>query len=89
VLASDAAISEILWARGNNAYAAAAISCARPGLFFQRLPGLLSLLPLIPPDRAAEGRHPLAATLARLIDFDRLNAAERRFSMVALDVEAG
>jgi NTE family protein len=83
------AIPEAFRARINNVYAAAALGLGRPGLFSQRLPGLLSLLPWVPADHAAEDHHLLAATLARLIDFDRLNAAEQRFSIVALDVETG
>jgi NTE family protein len=76
-------------ARLNNIFAAAALGFGRPGLFSDRLPGLFSLLPWMPGDRAAKDHHPLAATLERLVDFDRLHETEQRFSFVTLDVETG
>jgi NTE family protein len=76
-------------ARINNDYALAALLFGRPGLFGSRFPGIWSLLPGMPPDRALRDHAPLARTLEDLIDFDRLNAAPERLSIVALDMETG
>ena len=43
----------------------------------------------MPPDRALADHTPLARTLERLIDFDRLNGAEERLSIVTIDMESG
>jgi len=73
----------------NNDHALSALLFGRPGLFGTRFPGLLSLLPFMPSDRALRDQSPLARTLARLIDFERLNNTELRLSIVTLDMESG
>lgn len=78
-----------LRAQLNNSYAIAALGFGRPGLFSHRLPGLLSMLPWMPPDNGIGDHRPMANTMERLIDFDRLNDGETRFSCLALDVETG
>ncbi|MFN4100645.1 MAG: patatin-like phospholipase family protein, partial [Pararhodobacter sp.] len=83
------ALPDTLRADINNGAAAAALLFGRPGFFSQRLPGLSSALPWMPPDPAIASHDPMAATLSQLIDFDRLNAAAQRFSFLALDVESG
>ena len=82
-------IPGVLRARYNNDYAIAALTFGRPGLFGRRYPGAFSLLPGMPPDRAIRDHAPLARTLERLIDFDRLNEVGHRVSFVAIDMEAG
>ncbi|ODN70640.1 patatin-like phospholipase family protein [Methylobrevis pamukkalensis] len=69
--------------------ALAALAGGRPGLFGPRYPGLLSLLPGMPGDRAIRDHRPMARTLRELIDFDLLNSSETRVSIVAVDMEAG
>ncbi|QDA36918.1 patatin-like phospholipase family protein (plasmid) [Paracoccus liaowanqingii] len=83
------ALPDTIRADINNRAAAAALLFGRPGLFSLRLPGILSTLPMMPPDRAIASHDAMAATLSRLIDFERLNTAEQRFSFLALDVESG
>lgn len=82
-------LPDALRANINNRAAAAALIFGRPGLFSLRLPGILSALPMMPPDRAIASHDTMASTLSQLIDFGRLNAADQRFSFLALDVESG
>lgn len=76
-------------ARHNNDYALGALLFGRPGLFRRRFPGLWSVLPWMPPDRALRDHRPLARTLERLIDFDRLNRSSVRVAITAIDIESG
>jgi NTE family protein len=76
-------------ARVSNGHGLSALLAGRPGLAAPRVPGLLSLLPFAPPDRALLDQAPLARTLARLVDWDRLNGAPERLSVVALDAGTG
>jgi NTE family protein len=76
-------------ARYNNDFALGAPTFGRPGLFGKRFPGVLSLLPGMPPDLAIRDHAPMARTLERLIDFDQLNAAPERLSIVTIDMESG
>ncbi len=76
-------------ARFNNDLALAALLFGRPGHFRPRYPGLWSLLPGMPPDRAIRDHTPLRRTIERLVDFKRLNDAAERVSIVALDMESG
>jgi NTE family protein len=76
-------------ARWSNAYGLASTLGGRPGLAAPRLPGLWSILPGMPPDRALQDLGPLRRTLERLIDFERLNAAPERLSVVASDLATG
>lgn len=85
---SGTASNDVL-ARQSSAYAMNALTFGRPGLFNARFPGLWSLLPGAPPDRALHDHAPMAATLERLVDFDLLNRAETALSIVALDMESG
>jgi NTE family protein len=75
--------------RSNALHAVAALTLGRPGLFRARYPGLWSILPWMPKDRALLDHRPLADTLERLVDFDRLNGGEIRFALIAVDLETG
>jgi NTE family protein len=61
----------------------------RPGLFTPRLPGLISVLPGMPPDVALFDSKPLVATLRRVIDFELLNAATVPLRIGTVDMENG
>lgn len=76
-------------ARLNNDLALAALLFGRPGQFRARYPGIWSLLPGMPPDRAIRDHAPLQRTIELLVDFSRLNDAAERVSIVALDMETG
>lgn len=73
-------------ARWSNGLGLGAALAGRPGLSVPRLPGLWSLLPGMPPDHAVQDLTPLRRTLERLVDFDRLNAAPERLSILAIDL---
>jgi NTE family protein len=73
----------------NTAHALQTLMAGRPGLFTPRLPGLLSILPGMPPDVALFDNKPLVATLERVIDFDLLNAARVPLLVSAVDMESG
>lgn len=73
-------------ARGSNGFGLGAALAGRPGLAAPRIPGLWSLLPGMPPDRAIQDLGPLRRTLERLVDWGRLNAAPERLSVVATDM---
>jgi len=73
----------------NAAHALQTLLMGRPGLFTPRLPGVLSILPGMPPDVALFDSKPLVATLQRVIDFDVLNAAEVPLLIGAVDMETG
>ncbi len=61
----------------------------RPNIFQRRYPGLWSALPWVPNDVALFDHSPLRMTLERLVDFNRLNRAEVRFSVGCVDLESG
>jgi NTE family protein len=65
------------------------LAVGRPGLFRPRLPGLMSILPGMPPDTALFDSKPLTATLQRVIDFDVLNAAAVPLRIGTVDMENG
>lgn len=65
------------------------LALGRPGLFTPRLPGLFSILPGMPPDKALFDSKPLTATLERVIDFDVLNAAAVPLRIGTVDMENG
>jgi NTE family protein len=73
----------------NGAHAALAAAVGRPAIFGHRFPGLLSVLPGMPDDVALYDHAPLRRTLERLVDFDRLNRAEVRFTLACTDLETG
>jgi NTE family protein len=73
----------------NAAHAWQTLLVGRPGLFRPRLPGLLSMLPWSPPDVAIFDNRPVLETLARLMDFDRLNSAELPLIVSTVDMESG
>jgi NTE family protein len=73
----------------NAAHALQTLLMGRPGLFTLRLPGLLSILPGMPPDVALFDSKPLVATLQRVIDFDLLNRAEVPLVIGTVDMETG
>ncbi len=73
----------------NGVHAALTMMHPRPSIFRHRLPGPWSMLPGVPNDVALFDHGPLRHTLERLVDFDRLNAGEVRFSVAAIDIETG
>ena len=73
----------------NTAHALQTLMVGRPGLFRPRIPGLMSILPGMPPDVAIFDSRPLVATLQRVIDFDLLNSAHVPLMMSAVDMETG
>ncbi|EYD76935.1 Ferredoxin reductase [Rubellimicrobium mesophilum DSM 19309] len=78
-----------LRARWSNGLGLNALLAGRRGVTAPRFPGLLSLLPGMPPDVSLQDHRPLAALLDRLVDWDRLNASPIRFSFLAIDLERG
>ena len=72
-----------------GAHAAWAAFFGRPTIFGHRWPGLWSALPGTPNDIAIYDHRPLLATLARLVDFERLNGGETRLSVGTVDIETG
>lgn len=76
-------------ARWSNAVGLNALLAGRRGVSRPRLPGLLSLLPGMPPDLSIQDHGPLGALLDRLVDWDRLNDSPVRFSFLAVDLERG
>ncbi|PVE25007.1 patatin [Microvirga sp. KLBC 81] len=73
----------------NEAHTALAFLIGRPGLFGHRFPGLLSMLPWMPSDISLYDHKPLRQTLERLIDFQRLNRGDIRFTAGCVDLESG
>ena len=73
----------------NAAHALQTLVAGRPGLFTPRLPGLLSILPGMPPDVAMFDSRPLVATLRRVVDFDFLNEAAVPLIIGTVDMENG
>lgn len=71
----------------SDAAAAWAVCFGLPG-FFQLRPGA-ALWPGALPNPSYYDTTPLAETLARLVDFDRINDGEIRLSVGAVDVESG
>jgi NTE family protein len=73
----------------NLAHSLQTLALGRPGLFTPRVPGLLSILPGMPPDTALFDSKPLTATLERVIDFDLLNSAAVPLRIGTVDIENG
>lgn len=73
----------------NGWHSALAAMFGRPTIFRHRWPGFFGALPGTPNDIALYDHAPLAATLKRLVDFDRLNGGEVRFSANTIDIETG
>ena len=71
------------------AHALQTLAMGRPGLFTPRLPGLMSILPGMPPDVALFDSSPLPATLRRVVDFDLLNSAAVPLRVGTVDMENG
>ena len=73
----------------NQAQAMGALLFGAPNFFVPRMPPAM----LWPPGSATKASYydntPLKATLARLVDFDRINAGQMRFSVGAVDVCSG
>lgn len=65
------------------------LAMGRPGLFKPRMPGLMSILPGMPPDVALFDSKPLVSTLQRVIDFELLNAAAVPLIMGMVDMQNG
>ena len=73
----------------NMMHALQTLLMGRPGLFKPRAPGLVSLLPGMPPDVAIFDSKPLVSTLQRVIDFDLLNAAAVPLIIGTVDMQNG
>jgi NTE family protein len=73
----------------NKLHAMQSLLMGRLGMFVPRGTGFLSLLPGTPPDLGLFDASPLVGTLERLIDFDRLNAAELPVVLAAVDLLSG
>ncbi|RVU19781.1 patatin-like phospholipase family protein [Methylobacterium oryzihabitans] len=73
----------------NGLHALAALAWGRPNLFRHRWPGLWSALPFVPNDVALFDHGPMLDTLARLVDFERLNGGEIRFTVACVDLATG
>lgn len=73
----------------NGVHTAATMLLGRPNIFRGRYPGAWSILPWMPDDVALYDLAPLRCALERLVDFDRLNRAEVRYTAAAVDVETG
>ncbi len=73
----------------NALHALLTLAWGRPAIFRHRLPGLWSALPWMPNDVALFDHAPLLDTLNRLVDFERLNGGETRFTVAAVDVTNG
>lgn len=73
----------------NGWHVAGAALFGRPSIFRHRWPGFLGVLPGPQNDIALYDHRPLAATLERLLDFDRLNRSEIRLSVTCVDIETG
>ena len=73
----------------NLMHALQTLVMGRPGLFKPRVPGLISVLPGMPPDVAIFDSKPLVSTLQRVIDFDVLNAAAVPLVIGAVDMQNG
>ena len=91
----EAALDGTWWARGmafwrnDRARALQSPVFGSPTIFRPRLPGALSMLPGMPGDTSLYDLAPLRATLERVIDFGRLNAAELRLTVLAVDLITG
>ncbi len=73
----------------NLMHALQTLVIGRPGLFKPRVPGLMSVLPGMPPDVALFDSKPLVATLQRVIDFELLNKAEVPLVVGTVDMQNG
>ncbi len=73
----------------NGVHSLLTLLFCRPSIFQRRYPGLWSALPWVPNDVAIFDHAPLRATLERLVDFDRLNEGEIRFTLGCVDLESG
>ena len=80
---------EPIRARWSNGLGLNALLGGRRGVSSPRFPGLLSLLPGMPPDVSIQDHRPLAALVDRLVDWDRLNGSPTRLSLLAIDLERG
>lgn len=78
-----------LRARWSNGLGLNALLAGRRGITAPRFPGLLSLLPGVPPDVSMQDHAPLRAMLDRLVDWGRVNNGPTRFSFLATDLERG
>ncbi len=76
-------------ARWSNGLGLNALLAGRTGATRPRFPGLLSLLPGMPPDVSLQDHAPMGALLDKLVDWDRLNDSPIHFSLLALDLERG
>jgi NTE family protein len=73
----------------NALHAATGLMLGRSSVFRLRYPGLWSLLPWLPNDVSLYDHSPLRRTIEELVDFDLLNRAEVRLSILAIDSETG
>jgi NTE family protein len=88
-LAFPAARGDLARGLANQISASLALARGAPGFFVPRIP-----VPWLQPMGSLEATSyydnaPLKATLERLVDFDRINAGEKRFSVGAVNVGTG
>ncbi len=76
-------------ARWSNGLGANALLAGRRGVSTPRWPGLLSILPGMPPDVSIQDHRPLGRLLDRLVDWGRLNDSPIPFTFPATDLEQG
>lgn len=73
----------------NAMHAVQAFSMGRPGLFRPKFPGLMSLLPGMPPDVALFDGSPMTASIHAFVDFDWLNRDGPPLTVCCVDLETG
>ena len=81
------------WAAGEDTRRSAAVAMTlaggQPHVFAPKFAALPWAIAGALPGPSLYDTHPLAATLARLVDFDRLNGGDTRFTATAVDLETG
>ena len=73
----------------NQARAMSVLLFGAPNFFVPRIPPPTVWRPGSPDKASYYDNAPLRATLERLVDFDRINAGEMRFSVGAVDIRSG
>lgn len=78
------------WAAdGRRALVTSTLFRGNPSLFGPSMPGLLELLPFVPPGVSLFKRDSMLRLLERSIDFERLNDCPIEITFTALDAETG
>lgn len=74
---------------GRRLLVTATLMAGNPALFSPSFPGLLEVLPFMPPDVALFRRDRMRQLLEQSIDFDILNGGGMEVTLTALDAETG